>query len=77
MISHQGKPYLISLPPDYDQLMLCAYCSTALVFPFSWHHVFVPILPASQRGFLDAPVPYIMGLKIDSSKYSNVPNEVS
>ena len=36
----------------------------ALLFPFSWPHVFVPILPTSQRGFLDAPVPFIMGLRI-------------
>ena len=57
--------------------MQCAYCSTALLFPFSWHHVFVPILPASQIGFLDAPVPYIMGLRVDpSSKYLSAPNEV-
>lgn len=53
----------------------------ALLFPFSWPHVFVPILPASQRGFLDAPVPYIMGLCIDPSrndaKYLTIPNEVA
>ena len=61
--------------------MLCSNCATALVFPFSWPHVFVPILPASQRGFLDAPVPYIMGLRVDpdsvDSKYLNLPTMVS
>ncbi len=46
--------------------MLCAECVTALLFPFSWPHVFVPILPSSQKGFLDAPVPFIMGLRMDS-----------
>jgi len=64
---------------DYERLMLCAHCATALIFPFTWQHVFVPILPTSQRGFLDAPVPYIMGLKVDSStdsKYLSLPNEV-
>ncbi len=65
---------------DYETLMLCAYCSTSLLFPFTWQHVFVPILPASQRGFLDAPVPYIMGLRIDpsrsDSKHLLIPNEV-
>lgn len=67
------------VPTDYERLMLCAHCATALIFPFTWQHVFVPILPTSQRGFLDAPVPYIMGLKVDSStdsKYLSLPNEV-
>ena len=60
--------------------MIGANCLTALLFPFTWPHVFVPILPASQRGFLDAPVPYIMGLKVQpagsSAKYLNIANEV-
>ena len=61
--------------------MLCSNCATSLLFPFSWPHVFVPILPTSQRGFLDAPVPYIMGLRVDpnsiEAKYLNLPNVVS
>ena len=50
---------------DYQRLMLCAFCSISLLFPFNWHHVFVPILPAAQVGFLDAPVPFLMGLHVD------------
>lgn len=63
---------------DLERLSLVATCSTALLWPFSWPHVFVPFLPASQRGFLDAPVPYLMGLRVDSasqdSHYSNLAN---
>ena len=66
---------------DYERLMLCSNCATALLFPFTWQHVFVPILPTSQRAFLDAPVPYIMGLRVDpnsvDAKYLNLPNVVS
>ncbi|XP_021923906.1 DENN domain-containing protein 5A isoform X4 [Zootermopsis nevadensis] len=47
---------------DYHRLMLVAESVTALLFPFSWQHVYVPILPASLQHFLDAPVPFIMGL---------------
>ncbi|KAA8579902.1 hypothetical protein FQN60_005437 [Etheostoma spectabile] len=36
---------------------------TTLLFPFQWQHVYVPILPASLLHFLDAPVPYLMGLQ--------------
>ena len=72
--------HVLSLPSDYHKLMLGANCLAALLFPFSWPHVFVPILPASQRGFLDAPVPYIMGLRVQSStntsRLLSIANEV-
>ncbi|XP_068163131.1 DENN domain-containing protein 5B isoform X2 [Antennarius striatus] len=48
---------------DYQQLMTVAEGITALLFPFQWQHVYVPILPASLLHFLDAPVPYLMGLQ--------------
>lgn len=47
---------------DYQRLMTVAESITALMFPFQWQHVYVPILPASLLHFLDAPVPYLMGL---------------
>lgn len=52
---------------------------TTLLFPFQWQHVYVPILPASLLHFLDAPVPYLMGLQskegADRSKLE-LPQEV-
>ncbi|XP_053496925.1 DENN domain-containing protein 5B isoform X8 [Ictalurus furcatus] len=48
---------------DYQRLMVVAEGITTLLFPFQWQHVYVPILPASLLHFLDAPVPYIMGLQ--------------
>ncbi|XP_024941578.1 DENN domain-containing protein 5A isoform X3 [Cephus cinctus] len=47
---------------NFNKLMVVSECITALLFPFSWQHVYVPILPASLHHFLDAPVPFIMGL---------------
>ncbi|XP_051996515.1 DENN domain-containing protein 5A-like isoform X1 [Xyrauchen texanus] len=46
----------------YQRLMTVAESITNLMFPFQWQHVYVPILPASLLHFLDAPVPYLMGL---------------
>ncbi|MCI4382123.1 hypothetical protein PGIGA_G00260110 [Pangasianodon gigas] len=48
---------------DYQRLMVVAEGITTLLFPFQWQHVYVPILPASLLHFLDAPVPYVMGLQ--------------
>lgn len=60
-----------------ERLSLVAQCSTALLWPFAWPHVFVPFLPASQRGFLDAPVPYLMGLRVDSHQDKNIYSDLS
>lgn len=69
---------LIYLFLDYDKLMIVAECITMLLFPFTWQHVYVPILPASLHHFLDAPVPYIMGLccGIEERAQLSIPGEV-
>eukprot|EP00039_Didymoeca_costata_P033023 m.40328 g.40328 ORF g.40328 m.40328 type:complete len:1231 (-) comp9654_c0_seq2:148-3840(-) len=50
---------------DCELLMLVAEGITALLYPFSWMYVYVPILPATQRHFLEAPMPFVMGLPGD------------
>lgn len=39
-----------------------AECITSLLFPFEWPHAYAPILPTALHHFLDAPVPFVMGL---------------
>ncbi|XP_066150244.1 DENN domain-containing protein 5B [Euwallacea fornicatus] len=51
---------------DSQKLMVVAEGMTTLLFPFSWPHVYVPILPAELHHFLDAPVPFLMGLYASS-----------
>lgn len=58
----QKRSKNVFLVSDFQKLMLVAECLTSLLFPFTWQHVYVPILPASLHHFLDAPVPFIMGL---------------
>lgn len=72
---------LLSFFPDldYQRLMTVAETITALMFPFQWQHVYVPILPASLLHFLDAPVPYLMGLHsngLDDRSKLELPQEV-
>ncbi|VDM42802.1 unnamed protein product [Toxocara canis] len=45
-----------------SRLMVVAESLCALAFPFRWQLAYVPILPYSQLKFMEAPVPYIMGL---------------
>ena len=75
-----SPPFLLLLfYADYQRLMTVAEGITTLLFPFQWQHVYVPILPASLLHFLDAPVPYLMGLQskegTDRSKLE-LPQEV-
>ncbi|KAJ8271496.1 hypothetical protein COCON_G00103550 [Conger conger] len=66
----------------YQRLMTVAESITALMFPFQWQHVYVyvPILPASLLHFLDAPVPYLMGLHSngqDDRSHLELPQEAN
>ncbi|CAK9298039.1 unnamed protein product [Gordionus sp. m RMFG-2023] len=53
------------------QILICSkspeelanFCETlkALLYPFIWNHVYVPLLPSSLHHFIEAPVPFLMG----------------
>lgn len=62
---------------DYQKLMVVGECITALLFPFVWPHVYAPILPVALHHFLDAPVPFVMGLHADSESYLKIGNEAT
>ena len=34
----------------------------SLIYPFNWHHIFIPILPARLLNYLQAPVPFLIGV---------------
>lgn len=57
--------------------MIVGECITALLFPFSWPHVYAPILPAALHHFLDAPVPFVMGLHAESESNLKVGSEAT
>ena len=73
LLEHQ----ILLISSQYHKLMTTAECFSALMLPFSWQHVYVPILPRSLRHYLDAPVPFIMGLqRLPGDERPDVPGEV-
>ena len=58
LLEHQ----VLVFSSDCQNLMLVCESVLALIYPFKFSHVYVPILPPMLENFLDAPVPYIMGL---------------
>lgn len=67
LLEHQ----ILFLSNDIHKLMLIAESLTALFFPLLWQHVYVPVLPPSLLHFLDAPVPFIMGLYYETEEEKN------
>jgi len=43
-------------------LTMAAETLSALLFPFSWQHVYIPILPMRLIDILQAPVPFLVGI---------------
>jgi hypothetical protein len=53
---------ILFISSQYSLLTLCAEAITSLIYPFSWTHAYVPILPAKLIGMLAAPFPFILGV---------------
>jgi len=49
----------------YERLTPVCEALQALMFPFYWQHVYVPLLPLQYLEYLQAPVPFIMGVHTD------------
>lgn len=64
---------VVLLSRSYYALTLTAECLTALLFPFTWSHVYIPVLPANLLHYLDAPVTYLIGVLRPDSETSIVP----
>ena len=45
-----------------------------LLYPFTWHHVYIPVLPRGLMGVLQAPMPFIVG--VHTSCFDEVRDEV-
>uniref|UniRef100_A0A671PQ95 DENN domain-containing protein 2C-like n=1 Tax=Sinocyclocheilus anshuiensis TaxID=1608454 RepID=A0A671PQ95_9TELE len=42
-------------------LSRCAHSALALLYPFTWQHTFVPVLPANMLDICCSPTPFVMG----------------
>lgn len=36
--------------------------ASALIYPFAWHHIYLPLLPMTLKDYLTAPMPFLVGL---------------
>ncbi|XP_029199250.2 DENN domain-containing protein 5B-like [Acropora millepora] len=71
---------ILLISNDFHKFMLVAESMSAIIFPFIWQHVYVPILPPALSHFLDAPVPFLMGIYCASEEEKKnlvLPSEAS
>ncbi|KAL1510989.1 hypothetical protein AB1Y20_005814 [Prymnesium parvum] len=40
----------------------CAHAMLALLYPFQWQHIFIPVLPTSKLSYACAPMPFVLGV---------------
>ena len=43
-------------------LSVVGQCLQLLFYPFSWNYLYIPLLPMALLQYLQAPVPFLMGL---------------
>jgi len=53
---------ILLLSTKLSSLTIIAETMLALMFPFQWQHVYIPLLPKALVDFLHAPMPFIIGM---------------
>ncbi|KAG2452541.1 hypothetical protein HYH02_002779 [Chlamydomonas schloesseri] len=48
-----------------DTVTAAVQAAQALIYPFKWHHIYLPILPRDLVDYLSAPMPFLVGLPSD------------
>ncbi|KAI8477258.1 MAG: AEX-3 domain-containing protein [Monoraphidium minutum] len=56
--------------PHIGTLCACVLSLVPLLRPFVWQSLLLPVTPASMRGFLEAPVPFVLGLQYKTPEVS-------
>ncbi|KAL1456592.1 hypothetical protein WDU94_001311 [Cyamophila willieti] len=45
-----------------SRLSACVQAANAIIYPMSWQHIFIPVLHHHLTDYLNAPMPYLMGI---------------
>ena len=61
---------ILLLSSKLSRISAAAHAAAALLYPFRWQHVFIPILPGTMLHLTTAPMPFLMG--IHSSKVAEL-----
>uniref|UniRef100_A0A8C2IBF5 DENN domain containing 2B n=1 Tax=Cyprinus carpio TaxID=7962 RepID=A0A8C2IBF5_CYPCA len=62
---------VIFVADKLSTLSSCVHAVVALLYPFSWQHTFIPVLPTSMVDIVCCPTPFLVGIL--SSSLPNIP----
>lgn len=62
MVSLLLERRVIFISSKLSILSNCVQAAAALLYPFVWQHVFIPVLPLAMIQFVCAPVPFLVGI---------------
>ncbi|CAN0042323.1 unnamed protein product, partial [Scytosiphon promiscuus] len=54
---------ILLVAEDVRTLSTCVHALMAMLYPFSWQHVFIPLLPADMLEYVSAPMPFVIGVR--------------
>lgn len=57
---HERRVAIVASKPS--RLSACVQAANATLFPMSWQHIFIPILPKHFVDYLLAPMPFLIGV---------------
>lgn len=59
---------LVFFCPHISVLSGCVLGVLPLLRPYAWQSLLMPVTPLSMMGFLDAPVPFVLGVQYKTSE---------
>eukprot|EP00595_Chromulina_sp_UTEXLB2642_P001967 CAMPEP_0196766324 /NCGR_PEP_ID=MMETSP1095-20130614/22859_1 /TAXON_ID=96789 ORGANISM="Chromulina nebulosa, Strain UTEXLB2642" /NCGR_SAMPLE_ID=MMETSP1095 /ASSEMBLY_ACC=CAM_ASM_000446 /LENGTH=235 /DNA_ID=CAMNT_0042127807 /DNA_START=458 /DNA_END=1162 /DNA_ORIENTATION=+ len=54
---------VLFIADDVDRLSSSVLAAASMLHPFSWQHIFIPLLPTRLLDFAAAPMPYLIGVR--------------
>lgn len=59
-----GRSDSPSLCPAPSTLSQCIHAAAALLYPFSWAHTYIPVVPESLLATVCCPTPFMVGVQM-------------
>ncbi|KAM9320671.1 DENN domain-containing protein 2C [Gastrophryne carolinensis] len=53
---------VIFVADNLSTLSKCAHAVVAMLYPFTWQHTYIPVLPASMIDIVCSPTPFLIGI---------------
>lgn len=60
------EPALPPLSPRCSTLSTCCHAMVAAIYPFTWQHTYIPVLPPAMIDIVCSPTPFLIGLLTSS-----------